>query len=239
MTIGLSKDENAGKKKNIFSKAVNITLSILVLLMAGTVAYVMIMNSRGKAVSFFGKSILTVVTGSMEPSVHEGDYIIIEKTDSKELKVNDIITYVSRQEDIKGMYVTHRIIGIDPDGSFLTKGDANKAADRLPVYPEDILGKYTGRSRFFEFVGSFANVRKLVLLLVIIPLALVSLYEVKTLAKVFIESRVEEKLSEQQSKEQLIREEIEKEKQRLREQGSIESEVKTCGSASDNEKEND
>ncbi|MBR1751811.1 MAG: signal peptidase I [Ruminococcus sp.] len=235
----MTNGEQLSKKNSAARKAISIALSALIILMAGVVAFVMIMNAKGKAVSFFGKSVLTVVTGSMEPSIHEGDYIIIEKTSADELKVNDIITFVSRQEDIKGMYVTHRIIGIEPDGSFVTKGDANNEADRLSVKSDEILGRYTGRARFFELIGSFANVRKLILLLVIIPLALVSLYEVKTLAKLFIESRVEQKLNEKELKEKLIREEIEKEKQRLREREISRSGVETYGSDGDNEKEDD
>ena len=226
-------------KKGRLIRITDIALTVLILVLVVLVAYIMINASRGRAVSVFGKSILSVVTGSMEPSIHEGDYIIVEKADADDLKKNDIISFYSRDEDIKGRLVTHRIIERYGDGTFLTKGDANETADTERVRPEDIVGKYTGRARLFELIGSFADFKKLIMIFVIIPMALVSLYEVKTLAKLFVQSRQDDKLSQQELKKQLIREEIEKHKELLRreEESSqkTDKEVKDCEPGRDNE----
>ena len=176
--------EKGGKLKDI------LAIAILVIAIAFT-AYVMIMNARGKAVSVFGYSVLRVITGSMEPTIFTGDYIFVQKTDPTELKEGDIIAFYSDDEDIKGMLVTHRIIDINDDGTFTTKGDANNIADDKPARPESLVGKYVGKARLFGIISSFSDSSKLILFLVIIPILLIAIYETKTLAKVVVEYKKE------------------------------------------------
>ena len=214
---------------------------VMVLLAAAVVftAYVMICSARGQAVNILGKSVLKVVTGSMEPSIHVGDFIKVEKVNTKNLKKGDIITFVSRAQDVKGMLVTHRIISIAPDGSFVTQGDANPISDELTVKPEDVVGKYTGKLRFFIWVSSFADTKKLLMLLVIIPTAIAAVYEVRTLWRVSMAAVDEKREDAKAYKERLIREAIEKEKERLAaEHYGQDTEVMSDGSNQGNEKEN-
>ena len=220
MSEGLKSPIDKLKTKGRLSKAFDIFLTALVIIIAGVTAYVMIVSRGGKnVVSIFGRSVLVVVTGSMEPTIHEGDYIEIKRTDPSSLKVGDIITFVSNDEDIKGELVTHRIVGINDDGSFLTRGDANPIADSAAVRAENIKGRYVGRVRALMMISSFASPKKLLLVFGIIPLLIVSVYETRTLMKLLYQSRNDKRESDDELKQRLIREEIEKEKQRLREEG--------------------
>ena len=88
--------------------------------------YIMVCGCIGKTASIFGYSVLKVVSGSMEPSIHEGDYIYIKRTDTDSLKAGDIISFYSQDDSIKGEINTHRISAVLSDGTFVTKGDANK-----------------------------------------------------------------------------------------------------------------
>ena len=83
-----------------------------------------------------------IATGSMEPVIYPGDVIMVNKItkieEIKALEVGDIIQF--RKDD---MMICHRIIKIiDDEGVlyFVTKGDNNPAADRMPVKVEDIRG---------------------------------------------------------------------------------------------------
>ncbi|MBR1422223.1 MAG: signal peptidase I, partial [Ruminococcus sp.] len=182
--------------------------------------YVMINAARGKAVSVFGNYVLRVMTGSMEPSIHVDDYIIVRKTEVSKLKAGDVISFYSEDGDAAGKLVTHRIMALNKDGTFVTKGDANEAADNKSIRPDQIVGKYIRKSRFFKWINSFANAKKLLLVLVIIPLTIVALYEVRTVTKLGIEARLEDKQEYEAKKQELIREAIEKEKQRLAEEAA-------------------
>jgi len=199
-------------------RAANIITSIILIAAIIFTAYVMICAARHKAVDVFGKSVLKVVTGSMEPSINVGEYIVVEKVDRSALKNGDIISFYSEQTDIYGMLVTHRIVDIQEDGTFITKGDANPIEDSVAVKPDRIVGKYTGKARFFIWVNSFASPRKLLMILVIIPVFAIFIYELKSLAKLSKKVSEAEKVSYEERRQELIREAIEKEKLRLAEE---------------------
>lgn len=82
-----------------------------------------------------GYTMLEVVSGSMEPTIHVGDIIIIN-TLEKEVKENDIITF----KDKEGAFVTHRVILMDKE-NLITKGDNNDSEDNA-ITKDHIVGKY-------------------------------------------------------------------------------------------------
>ncbi|WP_295078937.1 signal peptidase I [Ruminococcus sp.] len=222
------------------SRISNIIVAVITLLALAFVVYVMVCSAHGRAVNVFGKSILRVVTGSMEPSIYTGEYIIVEKTDVNALSEGDIISFYSEQSDIRGLLVTHRIVGKNSDGSYITRGDANPVDDSVSVKPENIVGKYTGKARFFIWLSSFVNMRKLLLLLVVIPMTVIAVYEARTVVKIGRETAEKEALTPEEKHEAAMRAAIEKEKKRLEEIGySTENEVNTIESRETDEEEND
>lgn len=81
----------------------------------------------------FGFSILKVVSGSMEPYISVGDYVIIKQ--SEDYKIGDVVAYT----DSSGSLVTHRIVEIN-GSEIKTKGDANNTDDKT-FDKENIHGK--------------------------------------------------------------------------------------------------
>lgn len=223
-SLGEKKTESeAGRRVN---KVISAIATVILIIAAAFCGYVLVMNAQGKPVNVFGRYVMKVVTGSMEPSIHTGDYIIVKETEISELEVGDIITFYSDQEDIRGKLVTHRIAAINEDGSFETKGDANPIEDRVSASPAKVLGRYTGKTRFFIWLNSFGNPRKLLAILVIIPISLLALFEVRSVAKAGRQFRAEKQEEAQQAKEKLMREKIEEEKRRLAQKESGADEVK-------------
>ena len=200
----------------------SILAGILLAVMLGFVVYTAICNYQGRPAKVFGHSVAKVITGSMEPSIHEGDYVIIKSIDADKLKVGDIITFYSEDSSIYGMLNTHRIVDIDENGDFITKGDANPYKDSATVKKENVIGIYSGKSRFLKWINSFASGKKLLMLLVIIPMLCVSVYEVITIRRINAESKEEGQLDPEKEKQRLIREAIDKEKQRLYDEKYIE-----------------
>lgn len=77
----------------------------------------------------------TITSGSMWPTLKEGDIVLIQGVDSiDDLKVGDIIAF--RHKD--GMAI-HRIIKIE-DAKVTTRGDANSKPDE-PITFEDVIGR--------------------------------------------------------------------------------------------------
>ncbi|MBQ8121099.1 MAG: signal peptidase I [Ruminococcus sp.] len=211
--------------KSKLKLAVKVTLFALIAVMFFTVVYVMVCNFRGKVASIGGYSVMKVVTGSMEPSIHVDDYILIKKTDVSELKVGDVITFLSDDPQIKDMPNSHRITEINEDGTFTVKGDANPTEDVYKVRADRIIGRYVRKMRLFRFIGSFASSKKLLMILFILPTVCICIYESRSLFRIIrgtdepqdeTEQTQQENLTAEEKKEKLIREAIEKEKERLR-----------------------
>lgn len=188
-------------------------LWVIPILLVGLSAYIMICNMQGRAAVVFGGSIVKVVSGSMEPSIHDGDYIIIKKTDSSLLKEGDIICFYSTDDEIFGKMNTHRIVRRLDDGSFVTKGDTSFSEDGKAVTADKIVGKYVGKVRFLRWLNSFASVKKLILAAVVVIMSATAVFEVVTIAKVSAECR-----EKKNSSEEAIRQAIDREKQKLYEQ---------------------
>ncbi len=83
--------------------------------------------------TIFGYGGATVISGSMQPDLNVGDYIIAKKENDYYEK--DIVVYVDENDSL----VTHRIIEKN-DQEFITKGDNNNIADN-PITKEQIKGK--------------------------------------------------------------------------------------------------
>lgn len=212
-----------------------MVIIVFVVLLA-LVIYIMVCSCRGKAPELFGNTVVKVVTGSMEPSIHKGDYISVKKVDTNSLEKGDIISFYSDDEQIKGMINTHRIIAVENDGTFVTKGDANSSEDNSLVRPENVIGIYSGKLRFFRWLNSFASPKKLLLIFVMIPIIVISIFDVRNIAKLRSENS-DDDISE---KEKLIREKIDIEKKRLYDEDSKnKEEADRLESRKNNEGKND
>ena len=196
-------------------RAAAIAAAVLLAAAIALVVYVMVRSMRGEAAEVFGVSIVRVVTGSMEPSIHSGDYIIVKKTDPNTLAEGDIICFYSADREIYGRLNTHRIVKVLEDGSFITKGDSNSIEDSAPVTGDRIVGKYDGKAVFLRWINSFGSANKLILLAVFLIVTAVAVYEVKTIAAI-VKERKENSIAEE--KERLMRQAIDEEKRKLYEQ---------------------
>lgn len=90
--------------------------------------------------------IYKVLTGSMEPKLHAGDYILVLKT--RNYKKGDIVTYSK-----EGYYITHRIVKIN-NKKVITKGDANNTNDE-EIKKNKIIGKCIYKSKMLNFVINY------------------------------------------------------------------------------------
>ena len=63
-----------------------------------------------------GYTELAVLSGSMEPNIHVGSIVYVDKSvQGEELEVGDVVTYSLQS----GTYVTHRVISTDDSDSSL------------------------------------------------------------------------------------------------------------------------
>ena len=86
-----------------------------------------------------GYTVYRVETGSMAPTHPVGSIIYVEDVDPEEISVGDVITFRTGTGSSK--VTTHRVIGIDEEGRYITKGDNNDDRDLDPVTYERVEGK--------------------------------------------------------------------------------------------------
>lgn len=87
-------------------------------------------------------------TGSMEPTIRGGDYVVSIPTLFADLKVGMIVVYTP---EWNGQKVTvHRLVGVWPDGGFIAEGDGpkNTAETQSRVDTSNYLGHVISAHRF-------------------------------------------------------------------------------------------
>ena len=101
---------------------------------------------KGEVPKVFGLTFMEVQTGSMEPNIHQYDFIINKA--KKEYKVGDAVSfYYDLNGDGKDESVTHRIISFNNDGTITLRGDAAVSDTDIQVITSDkIIGKVIYRS---------------------------------------------------------------------------------------------
>ncbi|MCQ1528643.1 signal peptidase I [Lutispora saccharofermentans] len=121
-----------------------------------------------------------VLTGSMSPAIKPGDMIITKTVKMEELDKGDIITFRASGNTL----VTHRITDKNPDGSFVTKGDANNVADLdLKANSENIVGKYVFKIPKGGYVTKFIQTPIGMVLFILIPVGVLAGGEIKNFLK--------------------------------------------------------
>ena len=131
--------------------AVRAVLWALIALLIILCVYTLIQRYvlKNPAPTVFGYASGAVVSGSMEPEINIGDFVITKSQDS--YAVGDVIMFIS--ED--GVVTTHQIIGINENGQYITKGVHNEGADTDPVPPANVVGKVIQVWRNFGNVAEF------------------------------------------------------------------------------------
>lgn len=126
--------------KKILRWVISIILALIIL-----VNFTLIIKSElNKDVipNFLGYTPFIIVSGSMEPVIKTNDVIVTHKINQNDIKVGDIVSYKSSQDDV---IVTHRIIEIKEENGqtiYVMKGDSNKSQDSEIVTYSKIQGKY-------------------------------------------------------------------------------------------------
>jgi signal peptidase I len=89
----------------------------------------------------FGWRVTVVVSGSMTPAVRVGDVVAaapVAAGDVPKLAVGTVILVADPGHP--GRLLLHRLVAFNPDGTLVTKGDANAVRDGLPVPPAAVRG---------------------------------------------------------------------------------------------------
>lgn len=173
------------KFKKIAEKALSLLCIIIVLI--AVIVLVTVYANKDKGIPLFGgRTIMLVVSPSMEPEYKAYTCVYIKKVDPATLKLGDDITFYSEDPSIYMKVVTHRIVGIDGsegDLSFTTRGINNSAEDGYPVSQSKVIGKVTGQSELLGTIVSALSRTEVFIVLIAVPILLIIIVNVNAFRK--------------------------------------------------------
>lgn len=193
-------DTKAKKKRSLFAVISEIFQILLIV-------FLVFFNALtfGVKIPFLsqnGFNFFAVTSGSMTPTIPVGALIKVQAVNPAELQEGDIITFNHSASDQAPVYVTHRIKEIHQleetkemiaedeataqektltDYEFTTQGDANNAVDASPVAFNKVVGKYQWHLPYLGYLTAYAQTDLGFVLLVIVPAAILIIWEVISL----------------------------------------------------------
>lgn len=159
----------------------NLLFGLLILLFLGAL-YSLMNNRENKSYvpSIFEYKMMTVLSGSMDPGIKAGDVIFAKSIDADSVKIGDVITYKTENNDL----ITHRVTNVKIENKniyFITKGDSNNVEDSKPVPYSNVVGILAFRIPYGGWVLEFVNSKVGIILFILIPIFILIFGEIKTI----------------------------------------------------------
>lgn len=170
------------KVVSVIINAICILMIVAAIFLLGTV----VLNKGQEQPAILGFSLFRVLTASMEPNIPVNSLVVVKETDPEEIKIGDIITFHSKDPTLAGSTNTHRVVAIDDSSGspvFTTKGDNSIAEDRYTVSGADLIGKVVFVSGIIGVVMSLVSNPLLFGAIIVIPLAIIFIVNIKDLVK--------------------------------------------------------
>lgn len=177
------------KKENLFKYIVSVlsyAVFIWLLLIGGTlllyVADIKIRAMKGdNSPPVFNAYV--VMSGSMLPQIKIKDIVVTKRVPEERLKVEDVITFISPDERLGGITITHRIKEKFYDDSikgfyYRTKGDNNNITDPALVPYDNILGKVILKIPKLGYLQDILASKGTVIIVIIIPCLVIFSYDI-------------------------------------------------------------
>lgn len=197
-------------KKFTFKKVTHFISSVLLYAVLALIAVIAIMfiayfvdqqvgKSKGEVRNPLFSAYI-IISPSMIPRINVNDAVVTIRASEKNIKVGDIITFLSKDIDTKGTPITHRVVGIVYEDEekkekvvgYRTKGDANPTQDFALIKPEEVLGKVFLRIPLIGYIQMFLTKPIGWVLVIVLPCLLIIGSDVMKLLKITDKNEEEE-----------------------------------------------
>lgn len=150
-------------KKILNNKAFKIVFSIIktiiLIIVLAMLALVLVQRLSNNNLSIGGYQMFTIISESMLPEYKIGDVVISKQVKPEEIKIDDDLVYMGKEDSFKDKIVTHRVINVynkEGNYSYQTKGINNELSDPL-VKEDQIMGKVIYKTVFLSFIGEIMS----------------------------------------------------------------------------------
>jgi signal peptidase len=118
-----------------------VTAGLLTVILAAAILYLAISPLQAKL----------IMTGSMKPDLPPGTIVLVKP--QHRYQANEVVSFTNPY----GHTVTHRLVGFEPNGTLITKGDANDAPDGWRIAPSAVQGEVVGSIPYVGRVRLWAD----------------------------------------------------------------------------------
>lgn len=143
------------------------------ILIAVMIVRILAAKIKGEVPFFFGYSVMNIVSGSMEDTIPEGSYILIQKVDPADVRKGDIICFYSDDPAIRGYPNTHTVVEDPVQGEngleFVTKGDANPTKDSVNARAEKLIGRHVQNLDFLTNFSVMLEEKGIMIITLVLP----------------------------------------------------------------------
>lgn len=172
---------------NVISYALFIWLLLIGLLLLVYIGDIKIRAMKGDF-SPPAYNAYVVLTGSMIPEILPNDVVVTKKREAKDLKEEDIITFISSDSRLSGIIVTHRIKKVFYDAttnkySYQTKGDNNNTVDFTLAEEDNVIGEVILKIPKLGYVQTLLASKGILIIVILIPCLIVLSYDIVKLGK--------------------------------------------------------
>lgn len=118
---------------------------------------------------------LAVLSGSMEPVIHTGSVVVVERVAGSDIAAGDIVSF--RDPEDPSRLITHRVLAIEPAAegyAVQTKGDANTGTELWLVAADGTVGRVRFHIPYLGYAVGSLQARLPRLLLVVVPSVLLA-----------------------------------------------------------------
>lgn len=221
------KENYNGFRKTIkfIANIISWTILTILVIVAAFLLYYFVANkiyaSKGENFSP-AIGLYTIVSPSMEPNLRVYDVIVDKKVNSpSDIKVGDIITFISTSTISRGLTITHRVIALvetENGIEYKTQGDNNMSPDSTTVQFKNVLGKVVVKIPQLGRIQQFLSTSSGWLLVVVIPAVIIILNDILKILKltgakkkVTVSLQTEEKkIEKEEQKKAEVKKELQK-----------------------------
>ena len=142
------------------------------------IGFVVTMLAAVTLPNLFGYRSLTVLTGSMQPTLMTGDMVVGKWIRADQARPGDIVTFKSAERG--GKLVTHRVRSVQTENgrvAVVTKGDANDTVERWTVPANGRISRVEVDVPKIGYAANAISGPRGKIMLVVIPAALLALFE--------------------------------------------------------------
>lgn len=175
------KTRNNGKQdkaKSILNKISTAVVGVVFIIVMAAFVYLLTQVAGGKGASLFGYKFYYILTDSMTPDLQVNDMILSRSLDKEgvyNLKEGDVVTFVVEYGDLKGMTITHRVVGEAHYDTLYgrdvinTQGTKQGATLDPPVPVENVKAKMVKKVAFIGDIYKFITGTTGLIILIVVP----------------------------------------------------------------------